>query len=258
MSGHRDEPFPKSRRIVVDSGAAARNRHTVYGLIEVDITEATSVLAGLDPKPSLTSYVVASTGTAVEAVPYVHALRNLRQRLIIFDDVDVNVMIEVELEGRSFPMNHVIRRANQKSLIQIDDEIRAVKLSPETSPTMGLSRQATLFLRLPGFVRHRLIGLLHRLPERQRDLVGTVGISSVGMFGRGGGWGIGFSVQTLTMIVGGVAEKPAVVNGEIVARTFLDLSLAFDHDVVDGAPAARFVAKLKEILESGAVLPADD
>lgn len=54
-----------------------------------------------------------------------------------------------------------------------------------------------------------------------------------------------------------MAEKPAVVNGEIVVRTFLDLSLAFDHDVVDGAPAARFVAKLKEILESGAVLPAD-
>lgn len=85
--------------------------------------------------------------------------------------------------------------------------------------------------------------------------MGTVGISSVGMFGRGGGWGIGFSVQTLTIIVGGVAERPAVVNGDIVARTVLDLSLAFDHDVVDGAPAARFVAKLKAILESCAVLP---
>lgn len=254
MSGYQIEPFPRSRRIVVDTGRAAAKRHTVFGLVEVDITLAQSSLGELEPRPSLTSFVVASTGRAVTAIPAVHALRDLRQRLITFDDVDINVMIEVELEGRSFPMNHVIRRCNSKTLQEIDTEIRAVKAAPQTSPTMGLTGKARAFLHLPGFIRYRLIGLLHRLPHRQRELVGTVGISSVGMFGRGGGWGLGFPVQTLSMIVGGTVERPAFVDGRVTPRTYLDLSLAFDHDVVDGAPASRFVGKLRDLLETAAVL----
>ena len=258
MSGYRLEPFPKSRRIVVDAGRAATRRHTVFGLIEVDVSPALDHLDGLAIRPSLTSFVVASTAQAVAEVPEVHALRDLRGRVIIFDDVDINVMIETDLEGRSFPMNHVVRRCNTRSLAEIDTELKAVKLDPRSSPTMDLEKRAKVFLRLPGFIRHRLVGLLHRLPHRQREGVGTVGISSVGMFGAGGGWGLGFSVQTLTMIIGGVVQRPGLVNGEVVPRRYLDLSLAFDHDLVDGAPAARFVARLRDILESAAVLENDD
>lgn len=254
MSGYRTERFPKSRRIVVDTGRAARRRHPIHGLIEVDITRAYTKMAETESPPSLTSFVVASTGRAVEAVPHVHALRDLRGRLIIFEDVDINVMIEVELEGRSFPMNHVIRQCNTRTAADIDREIRTIKQLPQSSPTMDMSAKAVTFLRLPAFIRHRLVGLLHRLPHQQRELAGTVGISSVGMFGKGGGWGIGFSVQTLNMIVGGVVERPGLVDGQILPRTYLDLSLTFDHDVVDGAPAARFVSTLRQILESAEVL----
>ena len=254
MSGYRIEPFPRSRRIIVDTGRAAGRRHAVFGLIEVDITKATETLAKLDDPPSLTSFVVASTGRAVEAVPKVHALRDLRQRLIVFDDVDIDVMIEVELEGRSFPMNHVIRQCNTRTLADIDTEIKTIRKRPQDSPTMDLSRRAEMWFRLPGFARHRLVGLLHRLPDQQRRLAGTVGISSVGMFGKGGGWGIGFSVQTLNMIVGGIAERPAFVDGTLLPRRFLDLTLTFDHDIVDGAPAARFTARLRQMLESASIL----
>jgi pyruvate/2-oxoglutarate dehydrogenase complex dihydrolipoamide acyltransferase (E2) component len=43
----------------------------------------------------------------------------------------------------------------------------------------------------------------------------------------------------------------------VVPREFVDLTLSFDHDVVDGAPAARFAARLRELLESASVLDAD-
>src|SRR5207247_11437142 len=49
--------------------------------------------------------------------------------------------------------------------------------------------------------------------------------------------------------VGRIADKPAVIDGKIHARPLCTLSLSFDHRVVDGAPAAAFLARLAELLE---------
>jgi pyruvate dehydrogenase E2 component (dihydrolipoamide acetyltransferase) len=49
--------------------------------------------------------------------------------------------------------------------------------------------------------------------------------------------------------VGRIAEKPAVRAGALVIRTQATLALSFDHRVVDGAPAAAFLARLAELLE---------
>jgi len=51
--------------------------------------------------------------------------------------------------------------------------------------------------------------------------------------------------------VGGISRKPAVVGDRIEPREILHLTVGFDHDVVDGAPAARFVQRLTELIEGG-------
>jgi pyruvate/2-oxoglutarate dehydrogenase complex dihydrolipoamide acyltransferase (E2) component len=79
------------------------------------------------------------------------------------------------------------------------------------------------------------------------------------MFGSGSGWGLAApDGHTLCLIVGGIARKPAVVQDRIEPREMLSLTVAFDHDVVDGAPAARFTQRLKELIESGHGLEAID
>jgi hypothetical protein len=65
------------------------------------------------------------------------------------------------------------------------------------------------------------------------------------------GWPLTTMPQTLYLVVGGIACKPAVVDGRIEPREILNLAVAFDHDVVDGAPAARFLRRLLELIESG-------
>jgi pyruvate/2-oxoglutarate dehydrogenase complex dihydrolipoamide acyltransferase (E2) component len=75
------------------------------------------------------------------------------------------------------------------------------------------------------------------------------------MFGRGSGWGIGFlPLHTLGLTVGGISEQSRVLASQIVSREALNLTLSFDHDIVDGAPAARFANTLQELIESAAVL----
>lgn len=46
-------------------------------------------------------------------------------------------------------------------------------------------------------------------------------------------------------------EKPVFVGGHIAMREYLSLTISFDHDLIDGAPAARFTQRLKELIESG-------
>jgi pyruvate/2-oxoglutarate dehydrogenase complex dihydrolipoamide acyltransferase (E2) component len=79
---------------------------------------------------------------------------------------------------------------------------------------------------------------------------GTVGMSSIGMFGPGGGWGIPIAPPTLMITVGGIATKPRYIDGSLQPRKMLDLTISVDHDLVDGAPAARFARRLADLVES--------
>jgi len=57
--------------------------------------------------------------------------------------------------------------------------------------------------------------------------------------------------RTLSITLGGIAERPGVVDGQIAIREYLCMTLSFNHAIIDGAPAARFTARLKELIESG-------
>jgi pyruvate dehydrogenase E2 component (dihydrolipoamide acetyltransferase) len=50
--------------------------------------------------------------------------------------------------------------------------------------------------------------------------------------------------------VGQIVDRPAVVDGALAVRPTVPLSLSFDHRLLDGAEAAQFLARVKQILES--------
>jgi pyruvate dehydrogenase E2 component (dihydrolipoamide acetyltransferase) len=50
--------------------------------------------------------------------------------------------------------------------------------------------------------------------------------------------------------VGRIQPKPVVRDGDVIVRQMLQLSLAFDHRLVDGAPAARFLQRIKQLIEN--------
>jgi pyruvate/2-oxoglutarate dehydrogenase complex dihydrolipoamide acyltransferase (E2) component len=111
---------------------------------------------------------------------------------------------------------------------------------------------------LPTFVRDFFYWVVLKNPHWFKSFGGTVIVTSVGMFGAGGGWGLVFlPYHTLGLTVGGIAQKPGIVDGRIEAREFLDLTISLDHDIVDGAPAARFAQQFKVLVESGYGLISD-
>ncbi len=60
--------------------------------------------------------------------------------------------------------------------------------------------------------------------------------------------------ETAILGLGAIEQRPTVVDGEVVARHTLPLSLSIDHRVVDGADAARFVNTVAEYLEDPTLL----
>ena len=97
--------------------------------------------------------------------------------------------------------------------------------------------------------------ILRRDPTMSVEMQGSVGITAVGMFGKGhSGFGLQGTRHSLDLIVGSTTWKPAVIGGRIEPRQILNLTVVFDHDVIDGAPAARFVSRLVELIESGSGL----
>jgi pyruvate/2-oxoglutarate dehydrogenase complex dihydrolipoamide acyltransferase (E2) component len=245
-------PFPRIRRLMVDGGRLARQKHVIHGLVEIDVTHARRSIR--DHKEltgetlSFTAFIMTCFGRAVDMNKHMQAYRTWWDRLVIFDEVDVNTMFEVEVDGHKIIRPHIIRAVNQKTFREIHAEIRAFQAGHAGG------REANFigwFVLLPGFIRRLFLGALFKSPRLLKEMNGTVSLTAVGMFGSGGGWGIPVSNHTLQVTLGGVAERPVLVNGQLENREFLSVTISFDHDIVDGAPAARFVQRLKEMVESG-------
>jgi pyruvate/2-oxoglutarate dehydrogenase complex dihydrolipoamide acyltransferase (E2) component len=233
---------------------AGRRKMPMYGLVGMDVTEANRLLAGHDPPGSLTAFVVACVARAAAAHPEVHAYRNWRGQLVTHHHVDVATMVEISTAQGPFPIPHVLCDADVRGVPELSAELSRVKRDPSASPTgRRLDRAAPAATRIPGTVPAMYAVMARSVTARQR--IGTVAVTSVGMFAAGGGLGITpLSLMSLEVIVGGMSQRPRVVGGQVAIRDVLDLTLAIDHNVVDGAPAARFGAEFRELLESAAVL----
>jgi pyruvate/2-oxoglutarate dehydrogenase complex dihydrolipoamide acyltransferase (E2) component len=254
------EPFPAARQLIAEAGRMGSRRSLIHGLLEIDVTHARTVLrehkAQTGETLSFTAFIVACFAQAIDQDRRVQAYRSWRNQLIVFEEVDVVTLIETERGGVALP--HIIRAANRKTFRQIHDEIRAIQAKP-----MRSAQRSSLMMRLgphlPAIFRRVFYWLLLKNPQRLKQYSGTCLVTSVGMFGQGSGWGLSFlSFHTLGLTVGGIAQKPGVVEGRIEIREYLSLTITFDHDVVDGAPAARFAQRLKELLESGYGLDTTD
>ena len=255
LQGATIEPYPRIRRLMADGGRLGREKHLVHGLYEMDVTAARQAIRSYRAQSgnglSLNAYMIASVGRAVEQHKQIQACFSGRRKVVIFDDVDINTMFEAEENGQKTIRPHILRAVNKKTPTELYAEIRAFQQNPNAG---GEKRAIEWFVRLPGFLRRAVLRVMFRNPAWLKELNGTVSLSSVGMFGQGGGWGIPVSNATLQITLGGIVKRPALIEGKLTERQYLCVTISVNHDLVDGAPAARFAQTLKEIVESGEVL----
>ena len=251
--------FSPARRVMANLLDLSGPKHCMVGLLEVDVTVARQFIAEHKARTgetlSFTGFLTLCLARAVEEDKAVQAYRQGRKQLVMFDDVNVGLMVEGKQGEKRALMGYVIRGANHKTYLDIHQEIRSAQSRP-VPPGRGLTNWFSSGLLLPWPLSRLFNALLGTITRRDPtisvSMAGTVGVSAVGMFGEGhGGWGVASMPYSLGLIVGSTAWKPAVVKGQIEPREILNLTVMFDHEVIDGAPAARFTRRLVELIESG-------
>ncbi|MBE0410369.1 MAG: 2-oxo acid dehydrogenase subunit E2 [Anaerolineales bacterium] len=265
---YEERRFPEFRNPTIDTLDLGKKKHHIPLLLEIDVTQARQFIQELKVRTgerlSLTGWVVACIGKAVSEHRHMHAMRKGRKSLVLFEDVDISVLVERSVgdsanTAETLPMPYIVRRANKKTVKEISDEIRnAQKASLQIGEVqVGSERNVYLtrvFTRMPRFLRNLLVWRnLMRDPFKAKRMMGTVVVTSVGNLGNysGYGWGIPIGIHPLFIALGNIARKPGVIGDEISIREMLSMTVFFDHEVTDGGPAVRFIRRLNKLMEQG-------
>ena len=87
---------------------------------------------------------------------------------------------------------------------------------------------------------------------------GKVAVTAVGMFNKTSVWFIPHGSATVVITVGGINSKLVKEDDKIVEKEHLCLTASFNHDIVDGAPASRFMNQFIETIKSGNLITLDN
>ncbi len=255
---YRKTRLPATRFMAMETMKLGVKAHYVKGLLEADVTEARKAIKlakSGGTHISFTGWLLKCLASAVKEYPELNAYRKGRN-LYLFETVNIGIMVERELKGEPVPLPYLVKECDSKSVLDISREIYEVKTGDTGEGLVIADRQAAKLARMvawmPGIVNAIGIRIFMRDPVRKHARMGTIGVTAVGMFGRSGGWPLPIpNVHPLSVAVGGIARKPVYVGegDELQPREMLDFTLMFDHDVIDGAPAARFSARLIELME---------
>jgi len=254
------KPFTENRRNIVLILNEGWRRHSINAIIEADITESRKMIKDFEKKSgtkiSFTGWIIKCIGQTLSENKELNALRHGKRKIVIFDDVDVAIPVERNTGNEIRPMIYILRKANEKSVLEITKEIRAIQKEKINENTQVLGRELSRFgkfaLKSPTFLKKFLLWFSRRHGILKKKYMGTVGITSVGMKGRLPGWIIPLGgTTTFHFSLGSITKKPGVVGNKVKAREFLNLTISVDHDIVDGAPLARFVDRLVELIEEG-------
>jgi len=258
---HQLVRYPLSRIGTIDLGQIGLRKHHIVGLLEVDVTDALIKIEQQRSEGrsvSFFAWMVKTISTVIDENRYIHAVPGPKHSTVVFEDIDISVMVERVVQGQRVPLPLVIRKTNEKPVEDIYAEIQTAQrqdIRDESDFVLKenrLSRSAMrLYYMLPQRMRLILLNWILKNPYRRKNTMGTVIITSVGSVAHLPGWVIPKAMHNLCFALGSIVKKPWVIQNRVEIRDILHLTVLFDHDVVDGAPAARFAARLVKQIQKG-------
>lgn len=259
MTNYKIQRFPKSRIATIDICEIGIRKHQVTGLIELDVSESRQKIREYNKrnvnKISFLAWIISVIGCTLKEYGNISSYYQKKNKLIVFHNINVSVVVEKDLKGQKIPIPLLIERVNEISIEEIAKQINDAKKKQLTDHEIVLqkktSRLERIYYYVPGFIRRYIWKLLLRHPKLAFKKMGNVAITSIGMFGQIKGWFIPISIHPVCFGLSSIIKKPIVIENRIVIGEILSMSILFDHDVVDGAPMARFVCELSKNIEKG-------
>jgi pyruvate dehydrogenase E2 component (dihydrolipoamide acetyltransferase) len=191
---------------------------------KADVTELKATREALgtrwERKPSYIDLLVKAVAVALKEHPLLGA-RLERDEIVLPTEYNIGVAVALE-DGLIVP---VVHNADQLTLVEIGGRVK------------DLAQRA----------RENAL-------EVDEVTGGTITITNLGMFGIDASTPIINPPEVAILGVGRIVPELALVDGQVIARDVMTLSLTIDHRIVDGAPGAQFLQTLVGLLEHPALI----
>ncbi|MPM05068.1 hypothetical protein SDC9_51352 [bioreactor metagenome] len=259
MKNYRIQRFPDSRIASIDVCEIGKRKHHVIGLVEFDVTDSRRKIREYNKthtdRISFNAWLISVIGSTMKKYDTSGSYLSGKNKQIIFDDINVSVVVEKEINGIKLPIPLIIQKAHSRSIDSITAQIADAKNAALSDKEIVLHRKTQrlekTYYVLPKFLRRYFWRYLLRHPRLAYRKMGNVAFTSLGMMGKVDGWFIPISVHPVCFGVSSIIRKPAVADDKIEIRDVLRMSVLIDHDVIDGAPMARFISDLSRNIEHG-------
>ena len=170
----------------------------------------------LQNKISINDMIMRAAGLALNDFPTVNTYW-MQNKIIQNNNIDISVAVAID-DGLITP---IVKNIHQKPLTTISNEIKSL-------------------------VKKAKDGKLR--PEEFQG--GSITISNLGMYNIDSFLAIINPPQSCIISVGGIIQKPIVMNNQIVIGNMMFISISCDHRVIDGALAAQFLNRIKLYIEN--------
>ncbi|MEN6436268.1 MAG: dihydrolipoamide acetyltransferase family protein [Anaerolineaceae bacterium] len=222
-------PLTGVRKIICERMASSVHtsaRVTLF--MEVDATELVTWREKLKAlyaetwgfNPGYNELLAKIVATALRKYPYMNARLTI-EAIELVPEINIGIAVDTE-RGLLVP---VVRNVDQKGLQQLGAEIRELAAKARNGRS---------------------------LPDELAG--GTFTITNLGMYDVDGFTPVINLPEAAILGVGRISAQPVYVGDVLVKRQMMVLSLVFDHRIVDGAPAARFLQFVKDLIETPALL----
>ena len=226
-------PFSGVRKKTADKLARSRSEMVqVTTAVEVDMTEADllrkkwkdTLARRLGIRLTFMPFFIRAAVMAVREYPVLNSALE-GDEIVIRRNVDFGIAVQSE-RGLIVP---VVKGAQDQAFWELARELDALT---------GQARE--------GVTDPRYVG------------GATITLSNAGAYGSVISTPVISSPQSALIWTGAILEKPAVKEGAIVARKLMNLCVSYDHRIMDGATVARFLGRMKNLLEEPMLLAMDE
>ncbi len=223
-AGDRQVPLTRMRNAIAKQMVLSKTTIPhFYVSVEVDMTEALAWRKRLNEAAAADGYkitvndmIVKASGLALAKFPNLNSSFG-GDHVIMHDEINVSIAVALK-EGLIAP---VVRGVDKKSLGTV---------AREANDLVSRAREGKV------------------TPAEYSG--GTFTVSNLGPFGVETFIAIVTAPQAAALAVGSSTQKAVVVNGEIVIRDRMNVTLSADHRLTDGAEGARFVSEIRRLLEN--------
>ena len=170
----------------------------------------------IENKISINSFIILATVKSLKKYKYIN-VNLLGDEIVLYNDINIGMAVARESKGLIVP---VIKRANKMSLSEIDIEAKKLtELAKEDKLSMD-----------------QITG-------------GTFTVSNLGMYGIENFNAIINPPEVGIMAASSIIKKPVIIDEDIISASIMNINVAVDHSVVDGAMASEFIMEVKRFLE---------